>query len=68
MEPEIIPPALPLRTLAEAEADHIVTVLRACAFQQRAAARALGISRWSLARRLRKHKIAIQSPQGKEVS
>lgn len=44
-----------ISTLHEVEARHISRVLEFARGNQRRAARLLGISRWSLARRLRKH-------------
>lgn len=41
-------------TLAEVEAHHIARVFELAGGNQRRAARMLGITRWSLARRLRK--------------
>jgi DNA-binding protein Fis len=43
-----------LCTLQELEARHVARVLYAAGGNQRRAARVLGITRWSLARRLRK--------------
>jgi len=44
-----------LCSLRDLERRHIEVVLRAVRGNQRNAARILGISRWSLARRLRRH-------------
>ena len=46
-------------TLFELEARHIARVLEAVSGNQRHAARLLGITRWSLARRLKKHGLHI---------
>ena len=59
--PHPLPPLAPggteeaLETLREVEKRHIDRVLRQVRGNQRAAARILGISRWSLARRLRRY-------------
>jgi DNA-binding NtrC family response regulator len=53
--PPVPSPAPLLCSLRDVERRHIEVVLRAVRGNQRNAARILGISRWSLARRLRKH-------------
>ena len=45
------------KTLQWVEQEYIKLVLQECKGNQRAAARCLGISRWSLARRIQKHGI-----------
>jgi DNA-binding protein Fis len=47
-------------TLAEVEARHVARVFELAGGNQRRAARMLGITRWSLARRLRK--LGLQTP------
>ena len=58
------PPPIPIPTLRELEATHIAQVLRAVRGNQRHAARVLGITRWSLARRLRKYALRVPSVKG----
>jgi DNA-binding NtrC family response regulator len=50
-------------TLHELEAGHIAHVLALVGGNQRRAARALGITRWSLARRLEKYGLRVREPQ-----
>ncbi len=45
-------------TLRELEAHHITRVMEIAGGSQRRAARLLGITRWSLARRIKKHGVA----------
>lgn len=54
-------PEAVLCSLRDLERRHIEVVLRAVRGNQRYAARILGISRWSLARRLRKHGLQAHS-------
>ena len=54
-------PVLP--TLREVEAGHIAHVLAVVGGNQRRAARALGITRWSLARRVKKYGLPVPQPE-----
>jgi ActR/RegA family two-component response regulator len=45
-------------------AGHIAHVLDVVGSNQRRAARALGITRWSLARRLTKYGLPVRQPEG----
>jgi transcriptional regulator with GAF, ATPase, and Fis domain len=55
--PEETPEHQPFRTLRDVEREHIERVLDEVRWNQRRAARILGISRWSLSRRLRKYEL-----------
>ena len=54
-DPTEEPREKPLASLSDVERRHIEHVLEEVRWNQRRAARILGISRWSLARRLRKY-------------
>ena len=53
-----------LCTLSECEARHIARALEAAGGNQRRAARLLGITRWALARRVRKHGLDVRLAVG----
>jgi DNA-binding protein Fis len=53
----------PLASLSDLERRHIERVLEEVRWNQRRAARILGITRWSLARRLRKYAMHRPAPE-----
>ena len=53
-----------LCTLNECEAQHIARALDVARGNQRRAARLLGITRWALARRVRKHGLVVRLAAG----